>query len=160
MDDNCSICVESLDTDSNNQFSLNCRHIFHPYCILRWLAMTSKSEPECPLCKQTIALSTATHLMCQWPNVTLTVIDEMNERYDIDMTQMIAKVLAIYDELQIVHHRKCVNTPFIPKFKNITHDSPSKALYAARIQYDLGVECLKQQLQVAQEFALFGRHNT
>lgn len=50
--DNCSICLELLDTTHINYTQLKlCKHSFHTQCIVTWLSMGHKI---CPLCKQLI----------------------------------------------------------------------------------------------------------
>jgi len=48
-DDNCSICLQKLNTTPNTCLS-PCKHSFHTECIIKWFRAGS---PRCPLCNDT-----------------------------------------------------------------------------------------------------------
>jgi hypothetical protein len=49
MEDNCSICLETID--HTNIKSLGCNHKFHVNCIDEWLQI----RRQCPLCRRYVA---------------------------------------------------------------------------------------------------------
>ena len=44
----CSICLSSVE-EGEKKLTLDCGHLFHPACILKWLLIQEK----CPVCRQT-----------------------------------------------------------------------------------------------------------
>ena len=42
----CSICYENID-DNKSSYSLECNHIFHTDCIMKWFRLKNEN---CPLC--------------------------------------------------------------------------------------------------------------
>tara|TARA_B100000989_G_C19510608_1_gene458835 strand:+ start:308 stop:745 length:438 start_codon:yes stop_codon:yes gene_type:complete len=51
----CSICLESIDSDSGNLFITACNHHFHNFCIKKWYNEKNKS---CPICRQSFVTNT------------------------------------------------------------------------------------------------------
>ena len=51
VDDDCSICYNSLKEDS---IKLRCSHTFHRTCISQWI----KTSPTCPMCRTNVFLCT------------------------------------------------------------------------------------------------------
>lgn len=49
--ENCSICfIEYKEKEKLKK--LNCKHMFHPICIDKWL----ENEKKCPLCKEEVVI--------------------------------------------------------------------------------------------------------
>ncbi len=46
----CSICLTDLSTKKDDNYQLNCQHIYHRECISEWL----KYKNTCPLCRASI----------------------------------------------------------------------------------------------------------
>lgn len=46
----CSICIESLNTNKHEITTLQCGHMFHHKCITQW-ANSNQNVMECPLCR-------------------------------------------------------------------------------------------------------------
>jgi hypothetical protein len=44
----CSICLSSVEA-GEKKLTMDCGHLFHPTCILKWLLIQEK----CPVCRQT-----------------------------------------------------------------------------------------------------------
>ena len=53
----CSICLESLDEASNNTdiIELKCGHTYHQQCIQDWRRGSMESSKRCPLCRASFA---------------------------------------------------------------------------------------------------------
>ena len=43
----CSVCLDKISTDKEEQIKLGCRHTFHSDCVLLWLL----EKATCPLCR-------------------------------------------------------------------------------------------------------------
>ena len=52
----CTICLESLDSLTAEQMTLECNHSYHKNCINTWM----EKESSCPLCRTVIGLSNLT----------------------------------------------------------------------------------------------------
>ena len=48
MSDNCIICFEEIN--NNNSYSLECNHIYHTDCIMKWFR---NGNNKCPMCNDT-----------------------------------------------------------------------------------------------------------
>ena len=47
----CAICMEEFQMDENLLRVPQCKHIFHPECVMKWLEKTkAEVEHKCPLC--------------------------------------------------------------------------------------------------------------
>ena len=53
----CAICLEELKEGDRCRVLSKCKHIYHIYCIDRWLLM----ESHCPLCRGSVHASGSTH---------------------------------------------------------------------------------------------------
>ena len=55
--DNCSVCLESIKPESDNDNSYNkkvliklpCEHVFHTVCVMKWL---TEGDHRCPVCRK------------------------------------------------------------------------------------------------------------
>ena len=45
---NCPICME--DVDHRDAFALQCSHVFHRNCVMKWL----NQKKECPICREEV----------------------------------------------------------------------------------------------------------
>ncbi|KAK5646315.1 hypothetical protein RI129_004779 [Pyrocoelia pectoralis] len=48
IEDSCSICLDRLRASSVK--TLNCRHVFHEYCINPWI----EGHGTCPICRRNV----------------------------------------------------------------------------------------------------------
>tara|TARA_Y100001935_G_C17293478_1_gene504797 strand:- start:59 stop:550 length:492 start_codon:yes stop_codon:yes gene_type:complete len=49
IENKCCICLEKIDKDKTNTYTLHCNHTFHTNCIIDWFR-TETSNGRCPLC--------------------------------------------------------------------------------------------------------------
>lgn len=54
IEEECYICLDNyLEKDEDLKY-LNCSHIFHPTCLVKWFESESSKEYNCPVCKKNI----------------------------------------------------------------------------------------------------------
>ena len=53
INDNCSICLETINNNNNTILLKDCNHIFHYECIKKWI-IEKETDSSCPLCKKKI----------------------------------------------------------------------------------------------------------
>lgn len=119
--DNCSICLESLDTTSINYTELSCRHCFHAECIVTWLSMCNKI---CPLCKQTVYRDEELDPLPP-PMIELNVIDnnQTNDNYSV-FEHLMLSVLSLIIILYLANLQKVQNN------HNVDHNFSNETMYS------------------------------
>jgi hypothetical protein len=50
--DDCCICMEK--TPNENWTKINCGHMFHKKCLLKWISSGLENSKTCPICRNTI----------------------------------------------------------------------------------------------------------
>ena len=50
--DDCCICMEK--TSNENWTKINCGHMFHKNCLLKWINSRRENSKTCPICRNTI----------------------------------------------------------------------------------------------------------
>lgn len=52
MGPECVICLDTVQEDRS--MHLECRHVFHTQCMLKYIAHSSKNPVTCPICRKEI----------------------------------------------------------------------------------------------------------
>jgi hypothetical protein len=108
----CSICLDSIDLNSINIITTECNHTFHGECILTWIK-SEKLLIKCPYCRYPIDNNyIQIKYSEQLKNYTIT----QKTKYNVAYKKYITKIL---DKLKEIINNNINTTTFISYYKNI-----------------------------------------
>ena len=79
----CSICLESLNTNKHEITTLHCGHMFHERCIVQWGSL-NQNVMECPLCRAKYNIQ---------PNAIMYIHNEQENNNNVTSTDNIGYII-------------------------------------------------------------------
>ena len=79
----CSICLDPLNTNKHKITTLQCGHMFHENCIVQW-ANLNQNVMECPLCRAKYNIE---------PNTILYIHQEQQDENNINSSHTVGNII-------------------------------------------------------------------